>query len=240
MEIIIVGDINVDNTLAQLKRTFGAIAKRPLEKKPSAGHEEMPKGGSAPVVLRHKGTSQEAIAMLAWKTTGMFPDIQATRTLRVLEAVMRTRLLDELRTKEGITYTPQTSVANSWATPGWGFLSVTAGVPATKLVDFYAAAKKVAADLAAKELSVDEFERARGPLVGDTEHAAQTNAYWLHALAGIEVEPRAVELVRARVSGLKAVTAADVQKAAQTFLKDDRTFRLIAAPDGFVVPAELP
>lgn len=240
LEIIIVGDINVDDTLAQLKRTFGAIAKRPLDKKPFAGHEEMPKGGSAPYVLRHTGTTQEAVAMLAWKTTGMFPDTQTARTLRVLEAVMRTRLFDELRTKEGITYTPQTASANSWATPGWGFLSVTAGVPATKLADFYAAAKKVAADLAAKEISPEEFERARGPLVGDAEHSAQNNTYWLHALAGIEVEPRALDLVRARISGLKAVTAADVQKAAQKFLKDDRTFRLIAAPNGFAIPDNLP
>jgi zinc protease len=240
MEIIIVGDIDVDTTLAQLARTFGALGKRKFDTKPFATHEEMPKGGAAPLVVHHKGATQEAVAMLAWKTTGMFPDTQTPRILRVLEAAMRTRLFDELRTKEGITYSPQTASVNSWGTPGWGLLSVAAGVPATKLADFYAAAKKVAADLAAKELSPEEFERARGPLVSDTEHAAQNNTYWLHALAGIEVEPRALELVRARVSGLKAVTAADVQKVAQTFLKDDRTFRLIVVPDGVVVPDNLP
>jgi zinc protease len=160
--------------------------------------------------------------------------------LRVLEAAMRTRLFDELRTKEGITYSPQTISVNSWGTPGWGFLSVATTVPAVKLPQFYAAVKKVTADLAAKELSADEFERARGPLVSEAEHAEQNNGYWLHALAGIVVEPRAMELVRAHISGLKAVTAADVQKAAQTYFKDDRTFRLITVPEGFVVPADLP
>jgi len=240
MEIVIVGDIDVDATLAQLTRTFGALAKRKIDTKPLATHEEMPKGGAAPLVVHHKGTTQEAVAMLAWKTTGMFPDTQTPRTLRVLEAVMRTRLFDELRTKEGITYSPQTTSVNSWGTPGWGFLSVTATIPAAKLADFYAAAKKVAADLAVKELSADEFERARGPLVSEAEHAEQINGYWLHALAGAQVETRTLDLVRQHISGLKAVTAADLQKAAQAYLKDDRTFRLITVPEGFVVPAELP
>jgi zinc protease len=223
-----------------LTRTFGALGNRKIDTKPLAAHEDMPKGGAAPFVVHHKGATQESVAMLAWKTTGMFHDTQTPRTLRVLEAVMRTRLFDELRTKEGITYSPQTTSANSWATPGWGFLSVTATIPATKLADFYAAAKKVAADLAAKELSADEFERARGPLVSEAEHADQNNSVWMFNLAGAQVEPRALDLVRAHVSGLKAVTAADVQRAAQSFFKDDRTFRLIVVPDGFVVPAELP
>jgi zinc protease len=240
VEIVMVGDFAVDDVLNKLKRTFGTLAKRQVDTKPFAAHEEMPKGGGAPLVLHHKGTSQEAVAMLGWKTTGMFPDPQATRVLRVLEAAMRTRLFDELRTKEGITYSPQTTTANSWTTPGWGILSAMAVVPATKLTDFYAAAKKVAADLAAKELSAEEFEHAREPLVTDAEHAAQNNGYWLHALAGSQVDPRALDLVRVSVSGLKAVTAADVQKAAQKFFTNERNIRLIVVPDGFVVPAALP
>jgi Predicted Zn-dependent peptidases len=240
MEIIIVGDITVDAALEGVKRTFGAIAKRKVDTKPFAANEDMPKGGAAPLVLRHKGKSQEALAMLGWKTTSMFPDTQTPRVLRVLEAVMRSRLFDELRTKEGITYTPQTSSANSWATPGWGVLSVTATVPADKLADFYAAAKKVANDLATTEVSPDEFERARGPLVTEAEHARENNAYWLYELGGVAAEPRALDLIRNRVSGLKAVTAADVQKAAQNFLKDDRSLRMIVVPEDFKVPDALP
>lgn len=240
MEIIIVGDITVDAALDGVKRTFGALAKRKIDTKPFAANEEIPKGGAAPLVLHHTGKSQEAVAMLGWKTTSMFPDTQTPRVLRILEAVMRSRMFDELRTKEGISYTPQTSSANSWATPGWGVLSVTATVPAEKLAVFYAAAKKVASDLATTEVSADEFERARGPLVTESEHARESNTYWLYELGGVAVEPRALDLIRNRVSGLKAVTTADVKKAAQDFLKDDRTLRMIVVPEGFKAPETLP
>jgi zinc protease len=240
MDIIIVGDTTVDAALDSVKRTFGATAKRKLELKPYAPQETMPKGGAAPLVLHHAGKSQEAVAMLGWETTGMFPDTQTPRVLRILEAVMRTRIFDELRTKEGITYSPQTTNINSWVTPGWGVLSVTATVPADKLATFYAAAKKVASDLAANEIAADEFERARGPLVTEAEHARETNNYWLYELSGIAVEPRAFDIIRGRISGLKAVTPADMKKAAQEFLKDDRTLRMIVVPEGFTVPDTLP
>lgn len=240
IEVVIVGDVSLDDTLAQLKRTFGAIAKRQVDTKPVAGNEEMAKTGAAPVVFHHSGSTQEAVAMLAWKTTGQFPDPQISRSLRVLEAVIRTRLIDELRTQMGISYSPQTGSTNSWATPGWGLFTVTATVPATKLTEFYDTAKKMAADLAAKEISPDELERARGPLISDTEHAEQANGYWLYSLAQVQVEPRRLDVIRSRISGLKAVTAADVQKAAQTYLKDERSLRLIVVPEGFVVPDKLP
>jgi len=240
MEVLIVGDIKVDEVLAQLKRTFGTFAKRQVDDKLTPSHEELPQGAGVNVVLHHQGPSQEAVAMLGWKTTSMFPDMQTPRTLRVLEAVMRTRLFDELRTKEGITYSPQTTTANSWGTPGWGFLSVSTTVPAAKLAQFYAAVKKVAADLRTTKLADDEFERARGPLVAAAGHAEESNSYWLHALAANAVEPRALELVRNHISSLKAVTADDVLKAAQKYLTDERSFRFIVVPEGFVVPPDLP
>ncbi len=240
IEVIIVGDITLDEALAKLKRTFGALPKRRIDLKPIASREELPKTAAAPYVLRHKGATQEAVAMLAWKTTSMFPDTQTPRVLSVLEAVMRERAFNELRTKQGITYAPQTLNANSWGTPGWGFLSIATTVPDGKLADFYASMKKVAADLRTSPIPDDEFERARGPLVSAAERAEQTNGYWLQALAGTQVEPRALELMRKHVSGLKAVTANDVWKAAQTYLIDERSFRMIVVSEGFSVPADLP
>jgi zinc protease len=239
IEVVIVGDVSVDDVLAYLKRTLGALPKRKVDTKPLAGREVMPEGGAPATVLHHTGKTHEALAMLGWRTTGVYPDPQASRVLRIIEAVIRTRLFDQLRTKEGITYSPQATSANSRATQGWGVLTVAASVPETKLADFYAAARKVAADLATTELTAEEFERARGPLVTEVERAQQTDTYWVHALAGLQVDPRTAKLVRERISGLKAITSADVLKAAQKYLKDERSLRLMVVPEAFTVPPEL-
>ena len=240
VEVVIVGDVSVDDTIAALKTTFGAIAKRENAAKWEPGDEESPKSGGVPFVLRYSGQSQEATAMLTWKTSSMFPDMKLPRTLRVLEKVMQQRLFDELRTKEGITYSPSVQSTNSWSTAGWGFLGVIATVPSPKLPEFYAAVEKVAADLRGKEIPADEFERARGPLVKEAEHGQETNGWWLSHLSSAQVEPRVLEILRTSISAYKEVTPADVHKAAETYLKDERSYRIIAAPEGFEIPAKLP
>ncbi|GAA0544570.1 zinc protease [Rhizomicrobium palustre] len=240
VEIIIVGDVSVEDAIAALKPTLGAIAKREVETKLFPGHEEMPKAGGAPFVLRYSGKSQEAMAMITWKTTGMFTDLQMPRTLVVLEHVMRQRLFDELRTKEGITYSPGTHAANSWTTKDWGILSVMATVPSPKLADFYAAVDKVASDLRDHELTPEEFERARGPLVNEATHSEENNGWWLGSLSGAQIEPKVLDMIRQHIPAYKNVTAADVQKAAKMFLTNDRAYRVIAAPEGFAVPEKLP
>lgn len=240
VEVVIVGDVSIDDTIAALKSTFGAIAKREEAKKWEPGDEVLPKSGGSPVVLRYSGQSQEATAMLSWQTTSMFPDMKLPRTLRVLEKVMQQRLFDELRTKEGITYSPSVQSTNSWSTAGWGFLGVIATVPSPKLPEFYAAVEKVAADLREKEVPADEFERARGPLIKEIEHSQETNGWWISHLSSAQVEPRVLEILRSSISSYKDVTPADVKKAAETYLKDERAYRIISAPEGFEIPEKLP
>lgn len=239
IDIIIVGDVTVEAAIAGLKRTFAAIGPRKIKTAPYPGHEEMPKTGKAEVFF-HKGKTQESTAMLGWKTTGLFPDTQNARVLRVIEAVIRTRLFDELRTKEGITYSPQTWSRLSRATPDNGVLGVMATIPASKLADFYTTAKKVAADLSAHEIPAEELERAREPLVKESEQLRETNAYWLNALAPLADDPRTLDLITGRIEGYKKITAADVHAAAQKYLKEERTVRMIVAPEGFSVPTDMP
>jgi zinc protease len=237
--IIIVGDVELDAAITGLKQTFAAIGPRKIKTAPYPGREEMPETSKAAVFF-HKGKTQEAVAMLGWKTTGLFPDTQNARVLRVVEAVIRTRLFDELRTKEGISYSPQASSRQSRATSDVGLLAVMATIPAPKLADFSMAAKKVAADLSAHEISSEELERAREPLVKEAEQSRESNAYWLNELAGLADDPRTLDLITGRVEGYKKITATDVHAAAQKYLKDERTVRMIVVPEGFSVPSDLP
>jgi zinc protease len=240
LEVVIAGDVVVADTIEALKRTFGALAKREVDTKRQAGHEELPKDGMAPVVLRYSGASNEALAQLAWKTTGLYPELKTTRALNVLRAVMRQRLFDELRTKEGITYSPSVGLSSSKATEDWGYFSASSQVPSDKVSAFYSAVEKVVADLKEKEIPVDEFERARGPLVKDAEHSEETNSWWLAVTSGLQTDPRGIETIRDHVSGYKILTPADVLKVAQTYLKEERSFRILSAPEGAEIPAKLP
>ena len=50
--------------------------------------------------------------------------MQGPRTLRMMQLIMNQRLFDELRTHEGITYTPQTAEVASMLTTTFGYVSI--------------------------------------------------------------------------------------------------------------------
>ena len=237
VEVIVVGDIAVEDALKGLQTTFGALAKRRVRTAPTVGDERQPKPQDLPIIVRHQGSGDQAVASIAWRTTSVFPDVQAVRTQQVLERLLAQRLFDELRTHEGMTYTPQTQTADSMATPGWGIIRVFASIPSARIPDFYAAVAKTIADLKTKEVPADELERARGPIVHDVQIAQQNDGYWLTALADAQIDPRQLELIRTHLADLQKVTPADVQRAAQTYLLDSRAWKfLVLPPDKVVAP----
>ena len=240
LEVTVVGDITVDDAIKGLRSTFGTLPKHYAAPKPVAGDERLPAPSSAPVVLRHRGGKDQALAMIAWPTVGMFPDMQEPRTLRVLQLVMSQRLFDTLRTQEGMTYTPNASVAASLTTPTYGYIAFAADIPPAKIPDFYADVAKTIAALKSTEIPPDELERARGPRVQDLEHAQQTNEYWSLMLSGSQANPHRLDVIRTTIPDMQRVTTADLLRAARAYLSDDKAWRLVVVPEGYTVPIAAP
>ncbi len=239
VEVVVVGDITVGDAVKGLQATFGELPKRRMLTAPAVGDENLPAPQSRPIVLKYQGGGHQAVAMIGWPTTGMFPDTRALASQLVLKRVLAQRLFDTLRTQEGVTYTPQAQTDNSTATASYGFLDVYANVPDTAIPNFYAAVATTVAELKSKEIGADELDRARSPLVNDLEHARQNNAYWLSHLDDAQIDSRRIDLMRSDLTDLQQVTAADVLHAAQTYLSDDKAWKVIVIPKGYSLPVAL-
>ncbi len=237
IEIIVVGDISVDDAVKGIQTTFAALPKRATRESPLIGDERLPKPSAEPVVLRHQGGADQALAYISWPTKGYFPDMQGPRTLRMMQLIMNQRLFDELRTHEGITYTPQTAEVASMLTTTFGYVSISADIPPAKIPNVYAAIAKVVADLKSTSVSPAELERARLPWVDDRKHAQETNQYWIDCLSGAQDDPRMLEYIRSTFPDLLRVTPADIQQAAQTYLLDEKALKIIVVPEGYAMPA---
>jgi zinc protease len=235
LDITIVGDVKVDQVIQSVGATFGALPSRPAPA-PIKGDERFPGPTSQPVALTHHGAANQAVAAIAWPTSGFFPDMKRQRTLRVTSEIFAQRLLDELRTREGITYTPGAATYSSLVSPDFGFMYALAQVPPDKIANFYAEVAHVAADLQATPVSDDELDRARGPRIEDIQKQQQTNEYWLALLAGSQQDPRLLDIIRTTLTDLKSVTPADVQKAAQDYLKPEKAYRIVVVPQGTAAP----
>uniref|UniRef100_B0T8U4 Peptidase M16 domain protein n=1 Tax=Caulobacter sp. (strain K31) TaxID=366602 RepID=B0T8U4_CAUSK len=232
IEVVIVGDITVDKAIAGVAETFGALPTRADTPVPAgAANAPFPAPSPTPVVRTHKGRADQGQLFMAWKTDDLFANLQRARDTQVLAQVMQLRLTDELREKQGATYSPSASAAASVAFNHWGYLAVSVETPPDKIDGVMASIRQIAADLRDKPISEDELDRAKKPRIDQIEKARETNEYWLGTLSGAQTDPRLIDATRSVIAGLQRVSAADVQKAAKDFLGDDKSWTMIVRPE---------
>lgn len=232
LEVVVVGDITVDKAIDAVARTFGALPTR-AEPAPLPARQlqvALPTGGGEAVVRTHKGRADQAVLFAAWPTTGFFEDPRGARANRLLAAVLSLRLTDELRERQGATYSPTADATQSLILPGWGYISTVVEIPPDRIGEVTRDIQRIAADLAASPPTADELARARKPMLESILQGRETNGYWLSVLSGVQSDPRQLDAVRSLLPTLEALTPADLQAAARRWLRDDRLWRLEVRP----------
>ena len=233
IEIAMVGDLTVDRAIAEIAATFGALPAREAEMPvPEANlHVAFPAATPSPIVLHHKGRADQGLAVSVWPGTDGLADPHAPRVLRVLQLILQQRLTDQFRTKLGDSYSPGSDMESSLDFPGYGFILAYAETPEAKMEAFDETLAQIARDLREREVSADEFDRARKPRIETLLKSQQTNEYWLGTLQRAQTQPVWLDVVRSTIPDLQRVTPAEVRMLAETYLRDDRLWRLRVTPE---------
>jgi zinc protease len=231
IEITIVGDITVDQAVKSVAATFGAIPQRsgPAMTPPAMGEVKFPAANTTPMTLTHNGRSDQSMAFIGWPTTDAFADGESAAR-RLVTDIVQTRLMEQLREKDGATYSPQATAQASLTFPGYGYIAAFAELPPQKTQLFYDTIGTIVADLRDHGPNADELERARKPEIDGLTRAMVTNAFWQSGLSGIQTDERRLKLIRDALPQLQNVTAADVQRVAQKYLTDARAFKVMVLP----------
>jgi zinc protease len=234
IEVTIVGDITVEKAIAAAAGTFGALPKRPDPPAPSppVNNTLFPAPVATPVLETHAGRADQGIAYIAWPTDDYFTNIRSSLANSMLARVLQLRLIDVLRLQQGVTYSPSAGEASSTVFPRYGYISAQMEAPPEKLDGFFVDVAGIAANLRSTTVTADELERAKKPAIDALEKARATNQYWLDGLAGAQADPRLLVALRSVEPDLEGVSAADIQHAAQTYLRDDTSWKLEIRPKG--------
>ena len=237
IEVVIVGDVTVDKAIDAVAATFGALPPRPAPVRPALAPVGFPTANAQPVVLTHTGRADQAVAFAAWRTNDFFADPQGARNISILGEVLQLRLLKHFRTELSATYSPQVGYNASFVWPGWGYLSASVEEPPTLLPDFFRDLAGISADLRNQDVDADELSRAKGPRIEEIRKSRETNGYWIATLSGAQDDPRRLDAIRSELPSMERITAADVRKAAQQYLRDDAQWKLEITPSAAVTPA---
>lgn len=209
-DVVVVGDIGVDAAIAAMQSTFAAGAALPP--RAMVVPQIVPPAATAePHVVMHAGRADQAWYGAYWLLPDWFSDPALARAAKVASAALESRLIDTVREKLGITYSPQTDATASVLLPGVGYLGAVLETPAANFATFRTLLDAQIADLAAHPLTADALERARAPLVAGRVKDMETNGFWATWLPLVLRDPRVRAHVLETGLGLEQVDAAAVQ-----------------------------
>ena len=233
ISIVMVGDVTVEDAIKTVASTFGALPARgqaPVAL-PGSDVRRFPAPAEAPVRLTHTGPAEQAMALVAWPTTDQVGDRTEARTANILSEVLSLRVLEEIREKQALTYSPNTGASSSDVFDDYGLISVSAQLTPQNRQKFYDAVDQIVAGLRDAPPSQDELDRARRPVIERLRQSQAGNDYWLGQLEDVAADPAQVQQTLTHISDIEALTPADIQRAAQRYLVGSRAFRIEVLSD---------
>jgi zinc protease len=237
VEVMLFGDFDKAAAIEALEKSFGAMKSRaPLAVAASALNVNFPAANSTPVKLTHRGSADQAAAVMAWPTGGGIAGISEGRHLEILAAVFRDRLFEKFRAEQAASYSPD--MAANWPNDfsSGGYLMAYTQVKPGDVDRFFAFADEVATDLIANPVSADELQRAVEPMKQAIERAASGNTFWLNQLKGATYDPARFTALGKLYSDYSSVTPPRLQELAKRYFVKDKAWKLVVSPQGSGAP----
>ncbi len=230
MEIGIVGKIEEDEAINLVASSFGALPQRKAESAvlPEARIVKI-SGKTGAHDVFHRGEANQMAWRRSWATTDN-KDMKQAMTMSLLSDIVQIRLLDELREKLGAAYSANANSSMSDTYPGIGFFNIFTNGDPKNLKSIEDAVDAVIAEIVAAPVGADLFERARKPTLESYRDWRKRNGTWYGVVAEAQSDPEKLERFRKSEEVYKSITAEDVLKAAQRFLKDKEPFTIRSLP----------
>lgn len=230
LEVAIVGDIDIDQTIAFAARTLGALPKR--DEKPAFAAARVVKfpTPSPSATLPVDTEIPKSLVLVFWPTTDNH-DIQRTRRLGLLAEVLGDRLRKVVREKLGAAYSPNAQSSMSETYPGYGLLYTAVEVAPDQATIVTDAILELAEELRTSGITEDELQRTREPLLTSIRESWRQNNYWLGSvLSHAQEKPQYLEYSRNRQADFESITVADLNALAAEYLIPEKAAKFIVEP----------
>lgn len=232
IEIVMVGEVTLDQAINAVAPTFGALPPRPDYNAPAPGADQRRFAAPTPTPLTftHNGLKEQSLGVVAFPTVDVTGDRKLARQIGVLKAVVQLRVLDVIREEEALAYSPGVKDDSSPDYKGYGTLEIYAATAPDKLPAFYAAVERIVKGLQDKPVTADELQRARQPMIEHVRQSMSTNGFWFSALLGQYYRSSSADDALTVEADYNSVTPAMIQALARQYLRMDKAFKASVLP----------
>ena len=231
LELSIVGDIDIDASIALAAKTFGALPARSA--KPDYAERRRVSFPAAGTAQERKVQTEIArgTVFVFWPSDDAL-DAPRNRRLGLLASVIEDRLRLKIREGLGGAYSPEVANNGSDTFPGFGYLLVQIGVDPAQAPAILAAVREIAESLRTGGITEDELQRAKQPILTQLAESARTNPYWLGAvLASCREQPQRLDWARTRTADVSAITREEIDALAAKYLRPERLVSYSVHPE---------
>lgn len=237
IEIGVVGDVDEEQVIALVGKTFGALPKREAEFKPYADNRDRSfTADRKPRVLRHTGAKDQALLTMTWPTRDG-EDPQAEAELMLLGRVAQLEMTDTIREKLGKAYSPGASSGTSRVWRGFGTFQVSASVDVKEVAPTRAAMLATIVELRDVPLGADVLQRAKAPVLEAYDNLLKTNGGWLGLVSRSQSQPDRIERFMLARDRIAAITPQQLQALARLYLIPGSGLEVLVLPEGVDPPA---
>lgn len=230
LEVAVVGDLDLEATIAAAAQTFGALPPR----QPRPAHEDRRQVRFPAEPFQREFSIATEIpkgdVAIYWPTTDG-RDIRRARRLNLLAEVLNDRLRVKVREELGDAYSPGVGSAAGELYPGYGYIQASVTIDPPRAARVTEIIVQIAATLAEKGVTPDELARAKQPVLTSLRESARTNQYWIGSvLARAQEKPEVLDWCRSRYTDNEAITAEELSALAKAYLGAARASRVSVVP----------
>ncbi len=214
LEISIVGDFDADKIIDVVAKSFGSMPKRADALPKLAENVKMKKSGTVLRQTYQATTEPRSLACVVWNTS-FGKDMRKMRTATILSAILDDVLRKDVREGEGNVYSPFAYYSNVPWLDYFGFTSAASFVEPSYNQQLLKILDECGRKLQ-KQITQDEFERAKIPIIKSLKTAERNNKYWLiSVMSQSQAEPIMIDMALNRIEYYNAVSLEDVREMAK-------------------------
>lgn len=226
---IFVGNVDAE-TIKPLAQTYlGNLAGSDREESWQDVMPDLPEGIVEEAV--YKGEGDRSVVQIVFSEP-YEPSLENTVKQDALETVLDILIREELREDRGGVYSSGVSIFTQDLPDPAYFGLVSFGAEPDRVDELVEAAFAEIADLQANGPSEENLLKARSIALSQDEEALKQNSYWLNVIKSAEIYPH-VEVADAlsKRQVIEALTAEDIQAAAQELFDPERYVKVVLYPE---------
>jgi len=233
VEIGIVGDVDIEEVIKEVGRTFGSLPKFKAER-PSFKDIDIvlnfPKGSQRATKLSHAGEAGTALLRTYWPA----PDgtnISVSRRVSMISEMFQLRLTEVMREEEGASYSPSAFSYSPRIYTDFGYIGASLELNPQDIDRISMKVDEIAAEFRAGEFDDSLFERAIKPARERIETSLENNGYWMNIISESQSDPESLERHRSRFEAYQNMTVDELKPLAKSLFDPKLAYRVQVLPE---------